>query len=440
MITRRKLLGTGLAAMAGTALLRAQEAGPFHSVAPTPPTAGEIRGRGRTPVITPNGTSLPWRMEGGVKVFHLIAEQVKREFAPGLIVDAWGYNGSTPGPTIEAFEGDRVRLLVTNRLPEGTSVHWHGVLLPNGMDGVSGLTQPKIRPGETYAYEFTLRQSGTLMYHPHFDEMTQMALGMMGFFIIHPRDANIRRVDRDFAIFAHEWFVKPGTTRPDPSVMLDFNLFTFNSKVFPATDQLIIRKGDRVRLRLANLSMNSHPLHIHGHKMEVTGTDAGALQRSAWWPETTINVPVGTTRDVEFVADNPGDWVFHCHKAHHTMNQMGHGLPNLLGVDTEGIEEPVERIVPGTMIMGQTGMGGMTEHMTNIPRNSLPMGGGIGPFGPMEMGGMFTIFKVRETVADYDRDPGWYQHPPGTVAWRVDEMTEAPPAGAHQGHGRHSHR
>ena len=139
-----------------------------------------VPGKHYTPVMTPNGWTLPYKLVDGVKVFHLIAEPVQHEFAPGLVGDCWGYNGTTPGPTIEAVEGDRVRIYVTNRLPEPTSVHWHGILLPSGMDGVSGLTQKPIAPGETFTYEFTLRQHGTHMYHPHFDEMTQMALGMQG--------------------------------------------------------------------------------------------------------------------------------------------------------------------------------------------------------------------------------------------------------------------
>src|SRR5687768_17549581 len=157
--------------------------------APLPP--GEP-GRDYTPVVTPDASTLPFRVVDGVKVFHLVAEPCKREFAPGLVVDCWGYNGQTPGPTIEAVEGDRVRILVTNKLPEVTSIHWHGLLLPNGMDGVAGLNQPHIPPGETWAYEFTLRQHGTQMYHPHSDEMLQMAMGMMGFFVIHPRDPAAR--------------------------------------------------------------------------------------------------------------------------------------------------------------------------------------------------------------------------------------------------------
>jgi FtsP/CotA-like multicopper oxidase with cupredoxin domain len=136
----------------------------------------ELTTQGYRPVITPNGRTLPYRMNNGVKEFHLIAEEIEHEFAPGTTIKAWGYNGSTPGPTIEVVEGDRVRIYVTNKLPEHTSIHWHGILLPWGMDGVSGLTQSPIKPGETYLYEFTLQQHGTHMYHPHADEMVQMAM------------------------------------------------------------------------------------------------------------------------------------------------------------------------------------------------------------------------------------------------------------------------
>ncbi len=406
---------------------------------PPPKPLAARRREGRAPVVTPNGTSLPYRMVGGVKEFHLIAEPIRREFVNGLSVNCWGYNGVTPGPTIEAFEGDRVRILVTNKLPEGTSVHWHGFILPNGMDGVSGLNQPKIEPGETFAYEFTLQQTGTLMYHPHFDEMTQIALGMHGFFIIHPRESSVRRVDRDFSIFLNEWFIKPGTATPDPTVMLDFNTFTMNGRVFPGTEPMLVRTGDRVRIRLANLTMDSHPIHIHGHAFWLTGTDAGPIPQTAWWPENTINVPPGTTRDVEFTADNPGDWAFHCHKTHHVMNQMGHGLPNLLGIDPSSPQARLDAIVPGTMVMGTNGMGDMSEHlgMMATPRNSIAMLGGQGPFGPIDMGGMFTLVKVRDDI-DYNRDPGWYKQPRGTSAWRVDSMSETadlPPA-SREGHSK----
>src|SRR5262249_24602555 len=157
MLSRREILVSGATAMAGVAIAaRAQESAPEPSAPPAPATA----------VTAPNGSTLPWKPLNGAKVGHLLAEPFTHEFAPGLRARCWGYNGATPGPLIEAVEGDRVRIYVTNRLPEATAVHWHGLFVPNGMDGVAGLTQPGIPPGETFRYEFTLRQSGTFMYHP----------------------------------------------------------------------------------------------------------------------------------------------------------------------------------------------------------------------------------------------------------------------------------
>jgi hypothetical protein len=175
-------------------------------------------------------------------------------------------------------------------------------------------------------------------------------------------------------------------------------------------------------------------MHFHGHRFFVTGTDGGPIQPSAWIAESTVNVPVGTTRDIEFIADNPGDWPFHCHKSHHTMNQMGHGLPNLLGVDTAKTGERLDTLTPGTMVMGANGMGEMfdMQGMMATPRNSIPMRGGEGPYGTIDMGGMFTVIKIRDAM-DYGRDPGWYEQPRGTRAWRVESMPADPP---HEGHGK----
>src|SRR5262249_32528211 len=207
-------------------------------------------------------------------------------------------------------------------------------------------------PGESYAYEFTLRQHGTQMYHPHSDEMVQMALGMMGMFVIHPKREQGPRVDRDFCIMLMEWAIPPGTSRPNPAVMTDFNIFTFNSRVWPGTAPLVARKGARVRIRIATLSMDSHPIHIHGHSFAITGTDGGTIPPSARWPETTVNVHPGSTRTIEFVADNPGDWAFHCHKSHHTMNAMSHSVPNMIGVRQQQTEAKVRKLLPGDMPMG----------------------------------------------------------------------------------------
>ncbi|MHB2018622.1 MAG: multicopper oxidase family protein [Candidatus Xenobia bacterium] len=408
-VSRRKLLASGAAMLAGASVLKNVSA----ALAATP------QAHGYTPVVTPNGTTMPYTMEGGVKVFRLVAEPVKREFTPGLVVNCWGYNGQTPGPTIEAVEGDRVRIYVTNKLPEQTSVHWHGFRIPNGMDGVGGLTQKHIQPGETYVYEFTLRQNGTLMYHPHSDEMTQMAMGMMGFFIIHPRE-NTAPVDRDFAIFLNEWDVKPGTATPNVFAMTDFNYFTFNSRVYPGTDPLVVRQGQRVRIRLANLSMDSHPIHLHGHIFDITGSVGGRLPQSAWFADATVNVPVGTTRDIEFVADNPGDWPFHCHKSHHAMNGMVHDLPNLIGVKQKDVAAEIQKVAPDYMPMGTTGMSEMDGMNMGAPPNTIPMGSTPGPFGYIEMGGMFTVLKVRPHITSY-HDPGWYQAPPGTRSHLVGQ-------------------
>ena len=411
MVTRRNLLISSAAALTGATLLsRTVQADTSNE------KINSIIGEAYTPITTPNGTSLPWKLVDGVKVFHLTAETVKREFAPGLVVDCWGYNGMTPGPTIEAVEGDKCRFYITNKLPEPTTVHWHGLFLPNGMDGVSGLTQKYISPGETFKYEFTLKQSGTFMYHPHFDEMTQMAMGMQGMFIIHPKD-QINKVDRDFAYMLSEWRINPGTSRPVTTEMTEFNILTLNSKVFPATDPLVVKQGERVRIRFGNLgAMDHHPMHLHGHAFKLVGTDGGRIPEAGQWPQTTMLVPVGTTREIEFIADAPGDWPLHCHMTHHTMNQMGHGLPNLMGVKSDSINKKISALLPDYMTMGTDGMGSMMD--MGSPKNTISMLSAKGPFGRIEMGGMFTLLKVRDGITSYE-DPGWYEHPKDTVAQKV---------------------
>ncbi len=380
-----------------------------------------------TPVVTLNGSTLPWKMVNGAKEFHLIVEEVEWEIAPGMKIKAWGYNGQTPGPTIEAVEGDRVRILVTNKLPEPTALHCHGVLLPNGMDGVQGLTQKPIMPGETFAYEFTLIQHGTQMYHSHGDEMVQIGLGAMGFFIIHPKHRT-QKIDRDYAIFLNEWYVEPGTSRPDPNVMTDFNIFTFNSRSFPGTAPLLARPGERVRVRIGHVGQDFHAIHMHGHTFKTVATDGGDIPESAQWPETTVAIGPGQTRDYEFIA-TPGDWALHCHLRHHPMNAMGHDVPNLIGVSQKGIETKIQDLLPNYMAMGENGMHEMTE-MAGMegPENTLPMMAGDGPFGAIGMGGMFTVLKVHDdipyfkTAEEYTNqvklpgDFGWYHNPPGTVA------------------------
>jgi manganese oxidase len=433
MISRRGFIGTaavlaGAGAVSGRVQAAAIPEAPSTATNTMQPPLHPPSGPQYQPVVTLNGWTLPWRMNGDWKEFHLVAEPVVREFAPGMKANLWGYNGQSPGPTIEAVEGDKVRIFVTNKLPEHTTVHWHGMLLPNGMDGVGGLTQPHIKPGQTFVYEFVLQKSGTFMYHPHADEMVQMAMGMMGFFVIHPRDTKFMRVDRDFVFLLSSYLIDPGTYLPKVAEMTDFNLWTFNTRVFPGIDHLAVRQSDRVRVRVGNLTMTNHPIHMHGYHFSVTCTDGGWVPESARWPETTIDVPVGAMRAYEFVADVPGDWALHCHKSHHTMNAMGHEVRNFIGVSQRDLARAVRKLVPDYMPMGSAGMAEMGEMEMPMPDNTLPMMTGFGQFGPMEMGGMFTVVKVREGLAHDDyKDPGWYQHPAGTVAYRIDTPPAPPP-------------
>jgi FtsP/CotA-like multicopper oxidase with cupredoxin domain len=428
---RGLLVGTLLATMLLSATARSQEGelpAPFRDTSrpgePEVPWAEAAREwpepglphRDYTPVVTPNGGSLPVRIVDGVKVFHLVAEPVRQEVAPGLRIETWGYNGGTPGPTIEVCEGDRVRIYVTNRLPAETSVHWHGVLLPCGMDGVSGLTQPSIRPGETFRYEFLFPDAGTFLYHPHFDSMTQEGAGLTGMIVVHRREPEQDRPDRDFAILLHEWRIEAGTRRPNPNEMTDFNVLTMNGRAMPGTEPLVAKVGDRVRIRFGNLSaMDHHPIHLHGYAFRIVGTDGGWIAPEHQVPATTVLVHVGSAQVIEFLADNPGDWLMHCHMTHHTMNQMGHGIPNMLGVDAEGVEARIRTLIPGYRTMGTAGMRDMTRTGMPIPDNSVPMLGAKLQFGQTVLGGMATVVRVRRDLEGYE-DPGPYDFPHGTVA------------------------
>jgi FtsP/CotA-like multicopper oxidase with cupredoxin domain len=380
------------------------------SVNTAPPLTPQT-GRPYNPVVTLNGWTLPWRMNNNVKEFHLVAEPVVREVSQGFKVNMWGYNGQSPGPTIEVVEGDRVRIFVTNKLPEHTSIHWHGQRLPNGMDGVAGLNQKAIPVGKTYVYEFVARRPGTFMYHPHADEMVQMAMGMMGFWVTHPREKHphISEVDRDFCFLLNAFDVEPGARTPQINTMLDFNIWCWNSRVFPDIDTLNVRLNDKVRIRVGNLTMTNHPIHLHGHEFQVTG--------SRWW-EVTTDVAVGQMRQIELLADEEGDWAMHCHKSHHTMNAMGHDVPTMIGIDHRGLVNKIQQVAPDYMVMGERGMADMGEMEMQIPDNTAPMMTGRGQYGSLEMGGMFTVFKVRkdQKPGDYS-DPGWYAHPPGTSAF-----------------------
>ena len=225
-------------------------------------------------------------------------------------------------------------------------------------------------------------------------------------------------VDRDFVFLLSAYDIDPGTYVPRVMEMTDFNLWAWNSRIFPGISPLVVSKDDRVRVRVGNLTMTNHPIHMHGYDFEVTCTDGGWVRPEARWPEVSIDIPVGAMRAYEFDAKYVGDWAIHCHKSHHTMNAMGHDVPTFIGVDKREVAEKIRKLQPEYMPMGTAGMADMGEMEMEIPENTVPMMTGWGPHGPIEMGGMFSVVKVREGIAADDyTDPGWYENPPGTQAW-----------------------
>jgi FtsP/CotA-like multicopper oxidase with cupredoxin domain len=272
-----------------------------------------------TPVVTTDVGDLPYEMDGDTKVYRLTAHVFKRQIAPDKTIDVWGFNGSAPGPTIQVTQGDKVRVIFKNQLPEPSSIHWHGFEDHIGFDGMPGISQEPVKPGETFIYHFEIRQEGTFFYHSHM-AMQEMA-GMLGAFIMHPKVPYRPHCDKDFVIHLQEYYVLPNNTAPN-TMNMEFNWLLLNGKAGPATTPLIVRQGERVRIRFVNLGMDHHPMHVHGHTFYVTGTEGGRIPETAWWPGNTVLVGVAQARDIEFIADNPGDWMLHCHLPHHMMNQM----------------------------------------------------------------------------------------------------------------------
>ncbi len=272
-----------------------------------------------TPVITTDVGDLPFEMDGDTKVFHLTAHVFKQQIAPDKTIDMWGFNGSAPGPTIQVTQGDKVRVIFKNELPEGCSIHWHGFEVPIGYDGVPGISQEPVPPGAEFTYHFDIRQEGTYFYHSHM-AMQEMA-GMLGAFIMHPKEPYRPHCDKDFVINLQQYSVLANSTTPD-TMSMNWNWLVLNGKAGPLSTPLIVRQGDRVRIRFVNMGMQHHPMPVHGHTFYVTGTEGGRIPETAWWPGNTVIVGVAQSRNVEFIADNPGDWMLHCHFPHHMMNQM----------------------------------------------------------------------------------------------------------------------
>jgi FtsP/CotA-like multicopper oxidase with cupredoxin domain len=319
------------------------------------------------PVETPDLPKLPFKMNDGVKEFRLHAGHTRREFLPGAMIDVWGYNDCVPGPTIEATVGDRVRIVLHNMLPESTTLHLHGIELANRFDGVCGITQEPVRPDESYAYEFDVHQDGTFLYHSH--GPMQSGMGMAGLLILHPRTAHEPAVDHDFALMVQEWAIMPTSTIPNTTSM-EFNWFTLNGRSAPYVTPLVVKLGSRVRIRFVNMSpIDHHPMHLHGHTFWVTGGDGGRYPESAWVPANTTLVGVAQSRDVEFIANNPGDWVLHCHMFHHMMNHMTVMVGPMAGHNHGGLPAGSN---------AQTGMG-MTQGGSALSRENGPsMGRAMG--------------------------------------------------------------
>jgi len=275
---------------------------------------------GPAPFHAPDLEKLPYEMVDGVKQFHLVPQAVQREFLPGYFMNVYGFNGSMPGPTIEVTQGDRIRILVTNELPEDTFVHWHGFELPVQYDGAATLTQNPIKPGSTMVHEFTVHEEGTFFYHSHVP--MQEAFGQVGFFIVHPRKVFNPPVDRDFGLIFQNFKIDPAQTVSN-SWAMDWNWHTINGRSGPLTTPLVCKHGERVRVRLMNFApMQHHPIHMHGHTYWETGHEGARTPSSAWVPRNTSLVGVAQATNFEFIANNPGDWIFHCHMVHHMMNHM----------------------------------------------------------------------------------------------------------------------
>src|SRR5579859_4242783 len=362
-------------------------------------------------VETPDIQQLPWRIVDGAKEFRLIAEPVTQELIPGKVVNLWGYNGSAPGPTIQVTQGDRVRIILENHLPEPTSMHWHGFEIPMDMDGAPGSSQDPIPPGGRFVYEFTLHQAGTFFYHSHM--AMQEMMGMIGAFIMHPKESYAPSEDRDFAIILQEFAILPNNPVPN-SMNMEFNWLTLNGKCGPATTPLIVRLNDRVRLRFINLGMDHHPIHLHGHTFVVTGTEAGRQPESVWGPANTVLVGVAQARDIEFVANNPGDWMIHCHLPHHMMNQMSSMVGPMSRRNGMSAGLDMER-----------GMGMLRQGSATAEENGPSLGRGMGVGSTSEQTMSNSPLKAGSPMQNQDRSGTKHEDMQGMQMGKPDVAKDA---------------
>jgi FtsP/CotA-like multicopper oxidase with cupredoxin domain len=269
------------------------------------------------------GRVLAPQIDDGVKVFHLTTSVIQWNILPDRTVRAYAVNRQVPGPTLRIAQGDRIRVIVRNDLPDPTSIHWHGLDVPNSMDGAAGITQPPIKPGATFTYRFTVHQAGTFLYHSHYESDRQQGLGLYGAFIVDPKrpDAALA-VDQDIPIELQEWTVKQGQTFPAMEMEGALpNFFTINGKAYPATQTVHARVGQKLRFRFIGTNTTAiHPMHIHGGPFRIVATDGNAVPASAQVLKDTVDVGPGERYDVIWTARRPGRWLLHCHIPHHTTN------------------------------------------------------------------------------------------------------------------------
>jgi len=283
------------------------------------------------PVDARGDQELAPRIEDGVKVFDLEASVIEWYILPDEPVLAYAFNQQVPGPRIRVTEGDRVRINVTNHLLESTTVHWHGLILPNEMDGAGDLTQEPIAPGETFTYEFTTAQRGTYFYHSHDHIDRQQALGLYGALIIDPKDPADYPYDYDqeLVVQLQELLEREGYSWP--SMPMDGglpNYFTINGRAYPETETVHMRVGETLLVRFIGTNSGFiHPMHIHGGPFRIVETDDNPVPPEGQWVKDTVNVGPGERYDVLWEAREPGKWLLHCHIAHHTTNN---------NVETEG--------------------------------------------------------------------------------------------------------
>jgi len=301
----------------------------------------------------------------GAKHFTLTAEPVRWEYQKGKSIVAWAFNGQVPGPEIRVTEGDKVMVTLNNKLPKGTTIHWHGLDVPNNMDGVPGVTQDAVKAGESFTYEFTATPAGTRFYHTHGstmgDEAQQSDMGLSGSFIVEPK--GYQKPDKEYTVVLDDWQKGEGSFNTAMTDMnmdgmamnMDYNLFTINGLAFPDTKNLDVKKGDKVRIRLINASASTtHPIHLHGQQFKITATDGNTVPEGAQLTRNVVTLNPGETYDIEFTASNEGVWAFHCHELHHAGTGMmtllkyegfdapkpapqQHDMQNMDGMDMEGM-------------------------------------------------------------------------------------------------------